>query len=235
MKLTNVNISKKLPVFTVLLMLLTGGILSGVVLYKINTGFQEAAEDKMLAMVSARESELSGYLDQIVSDLRIQASNPVTSDALDEFSKGWTSVVGNPTKTLQKVYIEENPNPMGEKHKLNAGPNGTAYDEVHKFFHPYFRNLLEERDYYDIFLIDAKGNVLYSVFKELDYATNLLEGQWKDSDLAIVFKGIAKNPEVEKVTYEDFHPYAPSAGVPASFIGVPVFDKSKEFMGALVF
>ncbi|CAE7866646.1 unnamed protein product, partial [Symbiodinium microadriaticum] len=40
--------------------------------------------------------------------------------------------------------------------------------------------------YYDIFMFDLNGDLIYSVFKETDYATNFLidgDGPWKDSGL----------------------------------------------------
>lgn len=43
-------------------------------------------------------------------------------------------------------------------------------------YHPYFRGLMEQHEYYDVFLIDVAGNVIYSVFTESDFATNLENG-----------------------------------------------------------
>ena len=45
----------------------------------------------------------------------------------------------------------------------------TEYDDVHKKYHPSIKGFLEEFGYYDIFLVDTSGNIVYSVFKELDY------------------------------------------------------------------
>jgi len=45
----------------------------------------------------------------------------------------------------------------------------------------------ELRGYYDLFLITTAGDVVYTAFKEADFASNLLVGKWSKSGLARVF------------------------------------------------
>eukprot|EP00439_Symbiodinium_sp_Y106_P035806 s3683_g4.t1 len=57
---------------------------------------------------------------------------------------------------------------------------------LEQLYHPIYRDILYARNYYDIFFFDLRGNLIYSVYKELDYATNFLAngtGEWKDSGL----------------------------------------------------
>ena len=235
MDFSNIKISKKLPLITVTLIILTGVILSGSILYKVDHGFEETAKSKLISLVAARKSELSKYLSLINGDLKIQADNPVVAKALGKMQAAWRVLGGDQKNVLQTAYITDNPNPIGEKHKLDFAPTETLYDKMHKQFHPYFRKLLVERSYYDIFLIDPEGNVVYSVFKELDFATNVISGEWAKSDLANVFKDVMANPEKDKAVFKDFQPYAPSANAPASFLGMPVFDEFEDLRGVLVF
>jgi len=234
MKLSDVNISKKLPVFTVLLLIITGLLLSSIIIYKVSEGFNKAEGNKLISLVEARKSELSNYLDIVVSDLKVQAHNPVVSDALGNFKGAWSSLSGNKVQALQDAYIKNNPHPQGEKHKLDEATTGTLYDTMHATFHPYFRKLLTERQYYDVFLIDPDGNVVYSVFKELDFATNLNSGEWAKSDLGNVYRDVVNNPTDDKVFLRDFSPYAPSAGAPASFLATPVLEGT-ELIGVMVY
>jgi len=234
MKLSDVNISKKLPVFTVLLLIITGLLLSSIIINEVSDGFDEAEGNKLISLAEARKSELSNYLEIIVSDLKIQAHNPVVADALGNFKGAWSALSGNKVQTLQDAYIKNNPNPLGEKHKMDAASTGTLYDTMHATFHPYFRKLLTERQYYDVFLIDPDGNVVYSVFKELDFGTNLNSGKWAKSDLGNVYRDVVNNPTDDKVFLRDFRPYAPSADAPASFLGTPVLENG-ELTGVLVY
>ena len=47
----------------------------------------------------------------------------------------------------------------------------------------------------DIFLFNQKGDLVYTVYKELDFATNLKTGRWADSNLAEVFRAVDRQPQ----------------------------------------
>ena len=75
---------------------------------------------------------------------------------------------------------------------------------------------------------------MYSVFKELDYATSLLNGPYKDSGLGEAFQKAMALSSSEDVVLTDFRQYLPSYQAPASFIGCLIFDDGKK-VGAAVF
>jgi methyl-accepting chemotaxis protein len=194
---------------------------------------QDAAIERIQAISSERKDEITHYLESIRSDLRLIASLDDTSRAINDLKDAWAEFE-NPTETLQALYITDNPNATGEKHKLDQAPDGSDYSRIHGEFHPWMRSFLEENGYYDIFLFDLEGNLLYTVFKELDYATNLNTGQWKDTDLGNAFRAAAGKSDMNDHTFFDFKPYGPSANAPASFISAPVV-RDGTTIGVLVF
>ncbi len=229
------RISHKLPAFIAGAALVTG-LAIGVANYvnaakEVETG----AMTKLEALMEGRRSALTDYLATIEQDLRFQASNPTVIEALASFKAAWAEVGGNPTKELQRLYIDENPHPTGQKENLDLADDGSTYSSVHGRYHPWFRQFLRERSYYDIFLFDLEGNLVYTVFKELDYATNLMTGQWKDSDLGNVFRAARDNAASGVLAFFDFRPYAPSHGAPASFIAKAVRDAEGKVAGVLAF
>ncbi|WP_424983528.1 methyl-accepting chemotaxis protein [Maritalea sp. S77] len=209
---------------------LTVGLSLGVVSVIIGSNVvTEAATKKLETAATNLERELERYLQEIEGDLELQATHPYTVDALNAFAVGFDEVEGDKAKTLQNAYIEENPNQLGEKHLLDAAPGDNSYNQAHAKFHPVYRDLLEERGYYDIFMFNTNGDLVYSVFKELDYATNFKSGggQWADTDLGNAFRaGIALNKGEQQ--FFDFKPYAPSYDAPAAFISAPVFDGNQR-------
>ncbi|MEL7314692.1 MAG: adenylate/guanylate cyclase domain-containing protein [Cyanobacteria bacterium J06559_3] len=135
---------------------------------------------------------------------------------------------------LQYHYIANNPNPTGQKGELDDAGDGSQYSAVHRQFHPRFQRIVDEFDYYDLFLIDAEtGNIIYSVEKEVDYGTNLFFGPYSNSNLATVFE-IAQEGERGFVQLTDFGRYLPSYGEPAAFIASPIYD-GPQLIGVLAF
>ena len=135
----------------------------------------------------------------------------------------------------QAQFISENPAQTGNKEAL-VSPNkvGTnerddsPYARAHAEFHPLFVRMLNKLEYYDIFLIDHKtGDIVYSVYKEADYATSLTTGPYKFTGLTRAFESVRRNPELGKVVIVDFDHYSPSYNKPAAFMATPVFDGTK--------
>ncbi len=140
----------------------------------------------------------------------------------------------DPGIALQYFYIQQNANPLGNKHLLNRAEGRSVYHRNHEQYHANFRSFLEKFGFYDIFIVDADtGNVVYSVFKELDFATNLFSGPYKDSGLARAYQK-AKTLNKGEVAMEDFATYLPSYNAPASFMATPIV-RDKAIVGVLVF
>ncbi|MEH6606340.1 MAG: response regulator [Pseudomonadales bacterium] len=139
------------------------------------------------------------------------------------------------TQLLQYLYIADNPNETGEKHLLDAASDYTSYAATHRKYHPITRSYLEKFGYYDIFLVEIEtGHIVYSVFKEVDYATSLLSGPYSDTNFARAFREARDSDEPDFVSIVDFDPYAPSYNGEASFIASPIFEGNKK-TGVLVF
>ncbi|NMG22393.1 adenylate/guanylate cyclase domain-containing protein [Brasilonema bromeliae SPC951] len=135
---------------------------------------------------------------------------------------------------LQYHYIAANPNPPGKKLLLDQPGDASSYSRVHARYHPIFRNIVEKYGYYDMFLIDPEGSVVYTVFKEADFTTNLTNGPYKESNLAEAIAAARGANGKGYVKIVDFKPYSPSYGAPAAFIAAPIFN-GPEFIGILAF
>jgi len=141
---------------------------------------------------------------------------------------------GVASEYLQYYYIANNPNPVGKKQQLSDPKDGSNYTEVHKRYHPIFRNIIKKFGYYDMFLIDPKGTIVYSVFKETDFATNFQTGPYKNSNLAKLNRLVQNAKERDYSKIVDFEAYSPSYDAPAGFIAAPIYENS-ELIGVLAF
>ncbi|MCV6609970.1 MAG: methyl-accepting chemotaxis protein [Amphritea sp.] len=136
---------------------------------------------------------------------------------------------------LQHQYITSNKHPPGSKHLLDKADDFSNYTRAHGQYHPIIRQYLESFGYYDIFLIDDEtGNVVYSVFKEIDYGTSLKTGPFAQSGLAEAFKASLKSGTKTEPVLIDFAPYLPSYEGYASFIATPIIKRGSR-IGTLIF
>ncbi len=236
MKLT---IKQRIPLALAGLAIMTAIVVGSISYFAASHALLNSEKAKLTAVCAARTNQLNDYLGSIEDDLITTAASEQTLDALYDYSDAYASLqasTGDAMGYLQHQYIDANPHPLGEKHQLMFAPDSSAYSQFHKRFHPWFKNFLERRGYYDIFLFDTKGNLVYTVFKEYDYATNLNNGEWKDTGLGETFRAAlaAANAE-DHVYFDDFDPYAPSHDVPASFIGTAIRNRQNQVVGVLAF
>ena len=203
---------------------------------------QALVDQRISSAVELGVSQFQDSLETIEKELKLVAENPITVSALSEFTgtwKAWAMFGADPAAELQAAYIDNNPHPVGQRHLLDAADTESHYNKVHAKYHPWFRGLQQERGYYDVFLFDVDGNLVYSVFKEADFATNFAEngGQWATTDLGVTFREALATAQsgTSRVSFRDFKPYEPSANAPASFMAYPVKAEDGKPMGVLAF
>lgn len=191
-------------------------------------GFQTAYRDASTwPIVPAWETDLDAYYEK--EFLPRLASN-VNGTPLFELYRPDTTAA----TYLQYHYIATNPFPVGEKEQLASSETDTSpYNLVHRRLHPIFRNLATKFGYHDLYLIDMRtGDIVYTVFKEADFATNLLDGPYRESNFAQLFRTIQEAPEQGVVRIIDFRPYRPVYAAPAAFVGAAIYD-GPEAIGVL--
>ncbi len=173
-----------------------------------------------------RRAALEDYLESMASDVRAASENPRVVESVEYLAFAWSSMGPEARKILRRQYIDENPLPQAERYKLDAAEDGSYYSRYHRDLHDWAKRFRAHFGYYDVFLISPSGDILYTVAKEIDYATNLKTGPYRASPLAEVFRRAVADP-AEAVTFSDFASYAPSNGDPAAFAGHAVLKDGK--------
>ena len=130
---------------------------------------------------------------------------------------------------LQTRFLADNPGAYGNTFDdLVATGGETAYERIHAELHESLRFIRDEFSYYDLFLIDAQtGDILYTVKKEADFATNINEGPYRGSALGELVDTVAEDPTRRAVHVTDLHFYAPSEGKPALFVGSSIYEGNR--------
>ncbi|MES2670915.1 MAG: methyl-accepting chemotaxis protein [Pseudomonadota bacterium] len=128
----------------------------------------------------------------------------------------------------QYAYIADNPNPLGKKGSLDQADDGSAYSAVHARIHGYARRAVQDYGLYDFFLVDAQtGVVVYTYFKELDFATSLRDGIWSQSGLGQAYRNAMASKTADAVLITDYAPYRPSYDDQASFVSTPIIEDGR--------
>lgn len=224
----------KIPLMISAMCILVASTAAAVGYFNARAALKERSFEKMTLAAESRSQLLLTWLGEVETDLSVQSSSKSIQDAIVWFADSWGSLGTAPEAYLQKRYIQENPFPVGQRQMMDTHSDISEYHELHADYHPGFRDLLEKRGYYDIFLIDTAGNIVYTVFKENDFATNLEAGRWSDSGLARAFKK-AMQAGGAQVVYEDFAAYGPSADAPAAFLATQIRDASGTVLGVLAY
>ena len=204
-------------------------------------GLEEELRD--LATLSRTQKALNGF-NEIFSRASIDEKSPKYETAKSELKKYYEDQFGaeykkqtgreidaaqflsrlDPVAVMaQFEFIADNEHPLGQKNKLNKSRVGSAYSAIHEEHHHRYNDVLQRHGLYDIFIVNTEGRVVYTVFKELDFATDLRAGPWAESGLARAFEAGLKS-RAGRVHVEDFAAYTPSYDGPAGFMSTPIMD-----------
>jgi len=176
----------------------------------------------------ARQELNTFYAGDWAAEFRLRNAENIAAATLCES-------LGDAAAYLQYLYIRRNENPIGSKDLLDTAADASAYSEAHAQYHPILRSFLKKFGLYDIFLVDAEtGNVVYTVFKEIDFGTSLRTGSFADTSLGRVFRQAASSNRRDAVFFGHFGAYLPSFTAPAGFIAAPILE-GRKVTGVIIF
>jgi methyl-accepting chemotaxis protein len=136
---------------------------------------------------------------------------------------------------MQYDFIAGSQLPLGEKDGLADLGNNSDYAQLHNKYHPAMRHFLQEFGYYDIFIADINtGDIVYSVFKELDFATSISTGPYADSGIGEVFAKAKNATQEDQVFFSEFKQYRPSYDALAGFASTPIYSNGRP-VAVLIF
>jgi len=168
---------------------------------------------------AAQQRQLESYYSAVFTHQYNRNNQISLANALNGFSQSALS--------FQYDFIAGSSFALGEKDGLTDLANNSPYAQLHSKYHPELRSFLKEFGYYDIFIADINnGNIVYSVFKELDFATNVKSGPYADSVIGEAFTA-ASNAQQGDVYFSDFKKYRPSYDALAGFASTPIYSNGQ--------
>jgi signal transduction histidine kinase/CheY-like chemotaxis protein/HAMP domain-containing protein len=213
-----------------LLPLLTMGILAYT---QTKKALETQTTHQLIAVRDIKANQIERYFRERLEDVKLMSNNPTTIAAVRAFHnavetdmKALDTNEGEALKHARSLYLNK-PN------LVNAN-DGSAYSAVHAQYHSMFKEYQKAHGYHDIFLVEPHiGAIVYTVEKESDFGTSLINGLYANTNLGEAFKETAAATRRYFTLLKDFAHYAPSNGA-ASFVASPIFDES-QLLGVLAF
>jgi methyl-accepting chemotaxis protein len=188
------------------------------------TSYDTAAKDLPRFDAAAANTAMSAFIEQQFKTEYARRN----ADAMPDVARQIAARDAN-SVALQAAFITSNPNPLGQKDKMVTPTADFAYGRAHAQYHSGFERALKLQGFYDFFFVDVEtDNVIYTVFKELDFATNLSTGIAAKTKLSEAYESVKKASKRDATYLSDFAPYLASYNDQASFISVPLFDGDKQ-------
>ncbi len=129
------------------------------------------------------------------------------------------SISGNLKALQEEIQLLAESTPI-KNFVNNASSNTNAIANLDEWG----KKIVAHFGYHDVLIINKKGDVIYSVVKEKDLGTNLVNGPFANSGLGKVNKRIQ---ETKEFSVADFSVYEPSNNMLAGFVGAPIFEEGK--------
>ncbi len=169
-----------------------------------------AAEKALKSAVKMKTEYIHSYFSRMLTDLTLQSETQSNVNFLKRLIKSYN----DSDKTLS--------------HFVKSSEWNEIVDKKCKDIENYRRKY----DYYDIFLLDLHGNILFTVTGEDDLGTNLFDGKYSDTLFSDACK---RSLETESIVFSDYEFYSPSDNLVSGFIAAPISNEKREKMGIIAF
>ena len=100
--------------------------------------------------------------------------------------------------------------------------DGSAWSAANAKYHDFFREIVTRFAFEDALLIDSRGNVVYSTYKNTDLGTNILTGPYNGSKLRDAYLEAMSSNKADRVAITDFEFYQPANMAPTAWMVAPV-------------
>jgi methyl-accepting chemotaxis protein len=231
-KLRTVALKYRLPALMVGFALLVAGVLQTYAYVEQRSSALSAANKAFQSEAVQRRDNLQGWLAEMEKGLTLLATSPSTRRGILDLGTAYRSIPADPRSVLQDAYITANPNPPEKRALLVDVAGPLSYFRQHSTVHPTFVQRAELLGFYDIFLFDLNGNLVYTVAKEDDFAQNFVSGPYAETGLGRTFRG-ARDGTARTIYMSDLEKYAPSNNIPAGFMATQVQGEDGKSVGVV--
>lgn len=221
----------KLTAAIIVFSLLSAVLVSVTSFDKSKASLSKELNYKLQAVNDAKSHEMEMLVHFIEGDVDTMSKNPAVLNAVEGFSQAWSNLGKTASVQLQAQY---SPNVSGFnlENSRTIDRAKQAYAQTHEQYHSYLSAKMKDVGYGNIYLFDTSGNLVYSVKKQADYATNFFDGPWAGTNLGQAYRN-AIDARTSEIFFYDFEAYGANENNPASFVSTPILDQTGTVKGVV--
>lgn len=135
-----------------------------------------------------------------------------------------------PTSNAQR-YLQANYTAMRQNDEqaltVQDARDGSAWSAANARFQEFFTAIVTRFEFQDALLLDSRGNVVYSAYKDVDLGTNILNGPYSGSKLHDAYQRAMTSNTVDDVELTDFEFYQPAELQATAWLVAPIAPGGK--------
>jgi len=112
--------------------------------------------------------------------------------------------------------------------------DGSAWSAANAKYQAFFREIVQRFAFEDALVLDARGNVVYTAYKNTDLGTNIVTGPYRSSKLRDAYQQAMSSNLADRVVFTDFEFYQPAQMAPTAWMVAPIPPTGKP-EGVLAF
>ena len=163
---------------------------------------QAQAFNQLESVRSIKKSQIENYISSLKSSLLVLNADPSAAIALKKFTHA----------------------------TVNGGISGSSWLAVEKQYAKHFKKINDVNAWYDLFLIDTTGTIVFSAAKESDLGMNISSSILANGSMGEAFNKV-QSTNIGEISVSDFKPYPPSNNEPAAFMMTKVVDTADQIIG----
>ena len=200
------GISYRLPLMMIGLCLLVAAGVGFVGYQNARDGLIAAAQRNLEFVAETRDDAVATRLATVLGATTTLADSVTAKTAAEKFAGAFEFSEADVAKIIEFYKTPATPK---ERMALDGNRHPTIYSFAHKDLHGTMRVQAEQLGLDDIFIIEPKGRVVYSVTKSAEFARKIGEGDFPRPALRTLVERIKADPG--KLAVLDLDPTAPPA------------------------
>ncbi|SCX12335.1 Adenylate cyclase, class 3 [Mycolicibacterium fluoranthenivorans] len=106
--------------------------------------------------------------------------------------------------------------------KMDDAHDGSLWSAANARYQDFFREIVTRFEFEDAMLLDTRGNMVYTAYKDVDLGTNILTGPYSGSKLRAAYEKALASNALDYVGFTDFEIYQPAENEPTAWMVTPV-------------